>query len=128
MESSKIAKVAETEGTDKQEPSAAGADTKEVVTSLEESAKPALDEQKKDESDAPNKENNLGLVTDEDRQADREALEKLTGILEERLISKPLPPPPPPPRLSTDGPGKSSPEQQSESRDRESDGDAAKNG
>ncbi|XP_017222817.1 RNA-binding motif protein 25 isoform X1 [Daucus carota subsp. sativus] len=37
----------------------------------------------------------FGLVTDEDKEADRGALEKLNGMIEERLKTHPLPPPPP---------------------------------
>ncbi|XP_020216773.1 RNA-binding protein 25-like [Cajanus cajan] len=38
---------------------------------------------------------NFGIVTDEDREADREALEKITKMIEERVKTRPLPPPPP---------------------------------
>ncbi|KAL8121226.1 RNA-binding motif protein 25-like isoform X1 [Apium graveolens] len=54
----------------------------------------------------------FGLVTDEDRVADQEALEKLNGIIEERLKTHPLPPPPPPPPMATDGSGISTTEVQ----------------
>ncbi|KAL8534140.1 hypothetical protein ACS0TY_010229 [Phlomoides rotata] len=125
-ESSK-AKESEAEGTNKDEVRVSGTDTDKAVRSSEESLKPS-DEQKKDDEEM-NKENHdascLGLVTDEDREADREALEKLKGMIEERLRSKPLPPPPPPPAI--DGPGNSNSEQPSGSRDRESEDDGAKN-
>ncbi|KAI3452744.1 hypothetical protein Pfo_009407 [Paulownia fortunei] len=128
IESSKDVKDSETDGADKEELTASGADINETVKSSKKSQMPSSDEKKKDESEKSNKETpdsaNFGLVTDEDREADREALEKLTGIIEERLKSRPLPPPPP--QTAGDGPGNSNSEQPSGSRDRESDGDVAK--
>ncbi|CAA0814143.1 splicing factor PWI domain-containing protein / RNA recognition motif (RRM)-containing protein [Striga hermonthica] len=125
-ESSK--KQSETEGGEKEEASASGATTNETVKPNEESLKPPSDERKKDE-DEMNKENSdattFGLVTDEDRDADREAREKLAGMIEERLKNNPLPPPPP--QRPIDGPGNSHSEQPSGSRDEESEGDVAKN-
>lgn len=60
--------------------------------------KPVSEASGKDGNETMNKENSdastFGLVTDEDRQADQEALEKLTSMMEERLKNKPLPPPP----------------------------------
>ncbi|KAI3467514.1 hypothetical protein Pfo_024177 [Paulownia fortunei] len=128
FESSKNSNESETEGAEKEEVSASGADTKETVKSSEESLKPSPDEQKKDDNEM-NKEKpdaaNFGLVTDEDREADHEALEKLTAMIEERLKSNP--PPPPPTQRAADGPGNSNSEQPSGSRDRESEEDVAKN-
>lgn len=66
---------------------------------------------------------NFGIVTDEDKQGDQEALEKLTGLIEERLKTKPLPPPPPPSQASIDGSGNSNLELPSKSRDGDSDVD-----
>ncbi|KAG7657932.1 PWI domain superfamily [Arabidopsis suecica] len=40
---------------------------------------------------------NSAVLTDEEREADREAMEKIETAIEERLKSNPLPPPPPPP-------------------------------
>jgi len=37
---------------------------------------------------------NFGIVTDEDREADQKALERLTGMIEERLKNTPVLPPP----------------------------------
>ncbi|KAI3452750.1 hypothetical protein Pfo_009413 [Paulownia fortunei] len=118
IESSKDVKDSETDGADKEELTASGADINETVKSSKKSQMPSSDEKKKDESEKSNKETpdsaNFGLVTDEDREADREALEKLTGIIEERLKSRPLPPPPP--QTAGDGPGNSNSEQPSGSR------------
>lgn len=69
----------------------------------------------------------FGLVTNEDRVADQEALEKLNGIIEERLKTHPLPPPPPPP-VATDGSGTSNTEVQEGLREDDSDVNIVKNG
>ena len=42
-------------------------------------------------------------MTDEDKEGDREAMEKLTSMIEERVNTKPLPPPPPPSKAPADG-------------------------
>ncbi|KAL1565645.1 RNA-binding protein 25-like isoform X2 [Salvia divinorum] len=122
------AKESATDGSDKEEERETSSDTDKVVKSTEESLKPSSDEQKKDNTEM-NKENpeagSFGLVTDEDRDVDRDASEKLTGMIEERLKNKPLPPPPPPPQTLIDGPGSNS-EQPSGSKDRESE-DGVKN-
>lgn len=127
IQDSKV-KESATEGSDKEEARESGTHTDKSVKSSEESLKPLLDEQKKDDSEM-NKENpdaaSFGLVTDEDRAADRETLEKLTGMIEERLKNRPLPPPPPPAVI--DGPGNSNSEQPSGSKDRESGEDDLKN-
>ncbi|KAL3819213.1 hypothetical protein ACJIZ3_005118 [Penstemon smallii] len=131
VERSSTTKESESEG--KAELTASGADTNESVKSSLESLKPSIDDQKKDDGENLNKEDpdatNFGIVTDEDREADHEALEKLRGLLDERLKNKPLPPPPPPPAPQTpvDGPGNSNSEQPSGSKDRESEGDMTKN-
>ncbi|XP_042064049.1 RNA-binding protein 25-like isoform X4 [Salvia splendens] len=123
------AKESATDGSDKEEERESSIDTEKIVKSTEESLKPSSDEPKKDNSEM-NKENpdagSFGLVTDEDRDADRDASEKLTGMIEERLKNKPLPPPPPSPQTLIDGPGKSNSEQPSGSKDRESE-DGVKN-
>ncbi|KAL5723767.1 hypothetical protein ACHQM5_007123 [Ranunculus cassubicifolius] len=71
---------------------------------------------------------NFGIVSDEDREADRDALDKLQNMLEERLKSKPLPPPPPPPQLPPDVSARPNFEVPSKSRDGDSDIDIFKNG
>ncbi|XP_031386173.1 RNA-binding protein 25 isoform X2 [Punica granatum] len=84
------------------------------------------DSGKKDESDSGKKEldyTEFGLVTDEDREADREALEKLTGMIEERLKSLP----PPPPHAPADVLGITDSEAAAKSKDRDSDADLVKN-
>ncbi|XP_030496914.2 RNA-binding motif protein 25 isoform X1 [Cannabis sativa] len=57
---------------------------------------PAAEEPKED-NDSVKKENDsatFGIVTDEDKEADRVASTKLKSMVEERMKNKPLPPPP----------------------------------
>lgn len=116
---------------DKEEARESSTDADKAVKSSEGSLKSSSDEQKKDDSET-NKENpdaaSFGLVTDEDRDSDRESLEKLTGMIEERLRNRPLPPPPPHPPIGIDVTGNSNSEQPSGSKDRESGDDGVKNG
>ncbi|KAJ7953633.1 RNA-binding protein 25 [Quillaja saponaria] len=96
-------------------------------------AKPIADDSKKEDNSSGNKENHdttkFGIVTEEDREADREALEKLKNMIEERLKTKPLPPPPPPPPAQATGDGSRNinPESISKSRDGDSGVDIVKN-
>ncbi|KAK7250550.1 hypothetical protein RIF29_33056 [Crotalaria pallida] len=57
--------------------------------------KPDAEHSKKEDNDSGNKESHdwatFGIVTDEDREADKEALEKITNMIEERLKTRPLP-------------------------------------
>lgn len=89
------------------------------------------DDSKKEDSKSGNKEENhnvtnLSIITDEDREADREALEKITNMIEERLKTRPLPPPPA--QTAPDGPANSALEQPSKARDGDSDADTVNNG
>lgn len=72
----------------------------------------------------------FGLVTNDDKEADREALEKLNGIIEERLKTHPLPPPPPPPPppMATAGSGTSNTEVQDGAKEENSDVDIVRSG
>lgn len=95
-----------------------------------ESSTTSVEDPKKN-SDSANKENimdiaNSGIVTDEDREADRDASEKLAGMIEERLKTNPLPPPPP--QTAPDGSGKSNSDLPVKSRDGNSDIDLMRNG
>jgi RNA-binding protein 25 len=84
---------------------------------------------KVEDSNSGNKESNttnFGIVTDEDREADRVALEKLTSLIEERLKTNPLPPPPP--LAPGDRNGNSNSELPAKSRDGDSDVDITRNG
>ncbi|KAJ0506924.1 putative RNA recognition motif domain, PWI domain, RNA-binding domain superfamily [Helianthus annuus] len=88
------------------------------------SPKASVDESKEDDinnNNEANKENDdyatFGLVTNEDKEADKEASEKLSGMIEERLKNKPLPPPPPPPQTAPDAGGNSTSEHPAKSRD-----------
>ncbi|CAN4124243.1 unnamed protein product [Withania somnifera] len=97
----------ETEGTEKEEEGALGEEKKENAETSVEPPESSTEESNKISGDKGSKENldaaKFGLVTDEDRQADKEALEKLKDMIEERLKNKPLPPPPPPPQTAKDG-------------------------
>ncbi|KAG1364082.1 RNA-binding protein 25-like [Cocos nucifera] len=114
-------KLKETEAgaADKESESAGGVEKQEPP-------KPVAEEKGKDSEDSRAKENQenirkFGIVTDEDHQADRDALEKLTNMIEERLNSKPLPPPPSPAMTPADDSAKSNSEGLSKSRDGYSD-------
>ncbi|KAJ4830036.1 hypothetical protein Tsubulata_027693 [Turnera subulata] len=109
-QNSKNLKEAQAAGLDKE-----GGDVKEDATShvaeRNEASQSSAEDSTKD-GESGNKENHelatFGIVTDEDKDGDQEALKKLTSVVEERLKSKPLPPPPPPPPAIVDGLGNSS--------------------
>ncbi|XP_061359540.1 RNA-binding motif protein 25-like isoform X2 [Gastrolobium bilobum] len=104
-------------------------DEAEQPPDAKENAKPDVEHSNKEDNDSGNKDShdvaNFGIVTDEDRETDREALEKITKMIEERLKTRPLPPPPAQP------PGDDSvnltSEQPATTRDGESDVDTEKN-
>ncbi|XP_030449274.1 RNA-binding motif protein 25 isoform X2 [Syzygium oleosum] len=92
LNESEAATVAEKEGD--------GASSAEKNESLEPSGDDSKkDDSKNNDSNSGKKESHdnapFGIVTDEDREADKEASQKLTSMLEERLKTRPLPPPPP---------------------------------
>ncbi|PKA67285.1 hypothetical protein AXF42_Ash004778 [Apostasia shenzhenica] len=62
----------------------------------------------------------FGIVTDEDREVDKNALERITNMVEERLKTNPLPPPPPIPATAK-GSARSNSEVPSKSKDGDSD-------
>ncbi|KAG9140484.1 hypothetical protein Leryth_016208 [Lithospermum erythrorhizon] len=88
VESSKSSKETEGKEAEKEESSEVVADGNESKTS-EETKLDSCETQENHESAS------FGLVTDEDRTTDHEVLEKITGMLEERMKNMPLPPPPP---------------------------------
>ncbi|XP_027361801.1 RNA-binding protein 25 isoform X2 [Abrus precatorius] len=94
-----------------------------------EDAKPNTDHSNKEDNETGNKEShdvaNFGIITDEDREADREAIEKITKMIEERLKTRPLPPPPPQP--TGDVSVNLTSEQPAKTRDGDSDVDTEKN-
>ncbi|KAH8500418.1 hypothetical protein H0E87_015611 [Populus deltoides] len=105
------------------ETQAAGADKEDRTGIDSEKGEPPISSinVSSNDSDKGNKENhdlaNFGIVTDEDKVGDREALEKLTSMIEERLKTKPLPPPPPPSQAPADGSVNPNSELPSKSRD-----------
>ncbi|XP_016437011.2 RNA-binding motif protein 25 isoform X1 [Nicotiana tabacum] len=125
VETSKKPKESETEGGEKKEESASGGEKSESAKTSIEPPESTTEESKKDSGEKGNFDAaNFGLVNDEDRQADKEAVEKLKDMLEERLKNKPLPPPPPPPQTAKDGSDNSNTENP---KDGEADRDTAKN-
>ncbi|MQM07482.1 hypothetical protein Taro_040322, partial [Colocasia esculenta] len=102
-----------TSAMEKQEP------TLSAVDNSEENGGESGDKERQDNAQT------FGIVNDEDRDADKDALEKLTSMIEERLKNKPLPPPPP--MDNATDPAKSNSEAPSKSRDGDSDVDIMKN-
>lgn len=96
-----------------------------------EDSKPDVEHSNKEDNDSGNKKShdvaNFGIVTDEDRDVDRDALEKITKMIEERLKTRPLPPPPPA-QPAGDGSLSLTSEQPAKTRDGDSDVDTKKNG
>lgn len=96
---------------------------------VNEDAKPELEHTNEEDKDSGKKKSHdvasFGIVTDEDRECDRDALEKIKIMIEERLKTRPLPPPPALP--TGDGSVNSTSEQPTKTREGDSDVDA-KNG
>ncbi|KAF2292729.1 hypothetical protein GH714_027665 [Hevea brasiliensis] len=101
---------------DKEDGTALGVEKNEPSKSTEEDSNIDKEKGNKESHDLAN----FGIVTDEDKEADKEALEKLTSMIEERLKTKPLPPPPP------QTPGNTNSELPAKSRDGDSDADIAR--
>ncbi|XP_008446214.2 RNA-binding motif protein 25 isoform X1 [Cucumis melo] len=100
------------------------ADTANVAK--KETSKPSAEDSKEDH-DSGEKDFDIAcsaVLSDEDRDADREAKEKITNALEERLKSRPLPPPPL--LTTTDVSDNSSVEPSAKLKDGEADGDTLK--
>ncbi|XP_038703620.1 RNA-binding protein 25 isoform X2 [Tripterygium wilfordii] len=95
--------------------SASGVEKNEVLKSSVED----LEEENDAESKGNNNVSNFAIVTDEDREGDQDALEKLTNMIEERLKTKPLPPPPA--QIPADGSGDANPELLSKLREGDTD-------
>ncbi|EPS71669.1 hypothetical protein M569_03088 [Genlisea aurea] len=109
-QSSKNVQETNAEGAEKDDlTTTSGADANGTAKSSEEAKKTSSNE---DAGELSSKENSdpadFGLVTEEDRKADGEALEKLKGMIEERLKNRPLPPPPPM-QKTIDGPSEIAP-------------------
>lgn len=118
-------KEIEAEGTKKEEEGAPGVEKDEASKTPAEGSKEENATANKETQDSSSP--NFGVVSDDDREADRDALEKLQNMLEERLKTRPLPPPPtqpPPDVIST----KFDSEAPTKSRDGDSDVDIMRNG
>ncbi|MED6143664.1 hypothetical protein PIB30_007964 [Stylosanthes scabra] len=117
--------VKKTEDSKKKETQLAGAEKDgEGAQPPDGDGKSDAEDSKKEDNDSQNKESldfaTFGIVTDDDREADREASEKITNMIEERLKTRPLPPPPPPAQTPGDGAAITS-EQPAKTRDGDSD-------
>ncbi|KAL6192515.1 hypothetical protein ACLB2K_033603 [Fragaria x ananassa] len=114
------------ENTKKLKDSQAEGDEKEGQSTIDKTVVPnSVVDLKEEDNNSGNKESiskNFGIVTDEDKEADRVALEKLTSLIEERLKTNPLPPPP------LLAPGNSISEPPANSRDGDPNVDIARNG
>ncbi|XP_044492125.1 RNA-binding protein 25-like isoform X2 [Mangifera indica] len=99
------------------------------VQGVEKNDPPKASEDLKKDSEAGEKKNhdnsNFGIVTDEDREADQEAMEKLKSMIEDRLKANPLPPAPV--QSTLDGSGSSNSELPVKIRDGDSDVDIPRN-
>ncbi|XP_020522643.1 RNA-binding protein 25 isoform X1 [Amborella trichopoda] len=106
----------------KEEETAPGVEKNDEQKTLSEELNKETDES----NDKANKQDtaNFGIVTDEDREGDKDALEKLANMMEERSKTRPLPPPPIP--APGDPSGKSNSEVPTRSRDGDSDVDIVK--
>ncbi|KAG5050712.1 hypothetical protein JHK87_002910 [Glycine soja] len=94
---------------------------KDAKADTEPSNKEVLESSNKESHDVAN----FGIVTDEDREADREALEKISKMIEERLKIRPLPAPSA--QLTGDGSVNLTSEQPVKARDGDSVVDTEKN-
>lgn len=119
-EDQKKPKENDIKGDEKSEESTAGGEKSEPDPSVQEFKKDSGESLDKDQSNNAN----FGVINDEDREADKEATEKLTNMIEERLKTKP--PPPPPQQIATDG--NSNLDLPTKSKDGDSDADLMKNG
>lgn len=120
-EREKQIKEAELQDADKEEETAPGVEKKQPPRP------PVIGVLKKDSNDSVDQGNQdggkkFGIVNDADREADEEALNKLTSMLEERAKLKPLPPPPPL-HAGSDVPGKSISTSEAPARSRDADSD-----
>ena len=94
-----------------------------------ETSKPPAEDSKEDQDSGEKEDHYIAcsaVLSDEDRDADREVSEKLTNALEERLKSRPLPPPPL--LTATDVSGNSSAEPSVKMKDGEAVSDILKSG
>lgn len=121
-----------TENSKKNETQAVGADKDDGSAQPPDAngdGKPDVEHSKKEDNDSGNKESHdlatFGIVTDEDREADQEALEKITNMIEERLKTRPLPAAPA--QAAGDGSAITA-EQPAKTRDGDTDVDMGRNG
>uniref|UniRef100_A0A1D1ZAQ2 RNA-binding protein 25 n=1 Tax=Anthurium amnicola TaxID=1678845 RepID=A0A1D1ZAQ2_9ARAE len=115
-------KESEAKASEKENESPSGTEKQEPPTSAVNSEEHGGESGDKEKQESAQR---FGIVTDEDRDADKDSLEKLTNMMRERLKNKPLPPPP---SIGTaSDPAKPNSEVPSKSRDGDSDVDIMKN-
>ncbi|CAA6670646.1 unnamed protein product [Spirodela intermedia] len=114
-------KESEAKGSEPENGSPSGPEKQEPPKPADESPEANEESENKEKQDNAQK---FGIVSEEDRDADRDALERLTNMMQERLKNKPLLPPPPFETASDTA--KSNSEAPSKSRDGDSDVDIIK--
>lgn len=122
-------KIENSKKNDTQEAGAEKDDENAQLPDAKGDGKPDAGHSKKENNISRNKESHdvatFGIVTDEDKKTDQDALEKITNMIEERLKTRPLPTVP----AQSAGDGSSiTSEQPAKTRDRDSDVDMGRNG
>ncbi|XP_010417962.1 PREDICTED: RNA-binding protein 25-like [Camelina sativa] len=97
IETANKAKESQTVGTEENQAEGSESEREKLESAENETGKDG--EPKKENIDIANS----AVLTDDEREADREAMEKIESAIEERLKSNPLPPPPPPPPADGSG-------------------------
>lgn len=106
MEDAKKAKESQAVGTEENQENGGCKESEREKTENGEksvSARPTLGETGKDGEPKNIDIANSAVLTDEEREADRVAMEKIESAIEERVKTNPLPPPPPPPPADGSG-------------------------
>ncbi|KFK40809.1 hypothetical protein AALP_AA2G043700 [Arabis alpina] len=106
MEDAKKAKESQVGGSEENQENGGSKESEREKTESAEktvSARPTLGETGKDGELKNIDIANSAVLTDEEREADREAMEKIESVIEERVKTNPLPPPPPPPPADSSG-------------------------
>ncbi|EOA33517.1 hypothetical protein CARUB_v10019840mg [Capsella rubella] len=98
IETAKKAKESQAVGTEENQAEGPESERKKLESAENETGKDGEQKSKENIDIA-----NSAVITDDEREADKEAMEKIESAIEERLKSNPLPPPPPPPPADGSG-------------------------